>query len=51
MDKLPKYERQELENIKNYLVNYIEHISLFDKDFERAKKNSIFEYSIISLVI
>ena len=51
INKLSNKEKEELENIKNYLVNYIEHISLFEKDFERAKKNSIFEYSIISLII
>ena len=51
MNKLSYNDKQEIENIKNYLVNYIEHIYLFDKEFERAKKNSIFEYSIISLVI
>ena len=51
MNKLSKNDKQEIENIKNYLVNYIEHIYLFDKEFERAKKNSIFEYSIISLII
>ena len=51
MNKLSKNDKQEIENIKNYLLNYIEHIYLFDKEFERAKKNSIFEYSIISLII
>ena len=51
INKLSNKEKEELENIKNYLVNYIEHISLFEKDFERAKKDSIFEYSIISLII
>ena len=29
----------------------IEYIQIFEKDFEERKRNSIFEFSIISLVI
>jgi hypothetical protein len=41
----------EIKDIKNSLINYNEHIKLFEKDFEERKKNNIFEFSIISLVI
>ena len=42
---------QEIKYIKNCLLNYNEYIKLFTKDFEEKKRNSIFEFSIISLVI
>ena len=42
---------KEIQNIEFLLSKYNEHIVLFDKDFERAKKESIFEFSIISMVI
>jgi hypothetical protein len=41
----------EINEIKNCLLNYNEYIKLFSKDFEERKKDSIFEFSIISLVI
>ena len=42
---------KEINDIKNRLLNYNEYIKLFKKDFEERKRNSIFEFSIISLVI
>ena len=42
---------KEINDIKNRLLNYNEYIKLFTKDFEERKRNSIFEFSIISLVI
>ena len=42
---------KEIKYIKNSLLKYNEHIKLFEKDFEKRKRNSIFEFSIISMVI
>ena len=42
---------KEINDIKKRLLNYNEYIKLFSKDFEERKRNSIFEFSIISLVI
>jgi len=42
---------KEVKDFKNRLMNYNEYIKLFEKDFEKMKKNSIFEFTIISLVI
>ena len=42
---------KEINEIRFLLSKYNEHIVLFNKDFERAKKESIFEFSIISMVI
>ena len=42
---------KEIKDIKNRLLNYNEYIQIFEKDFEERKRNSIFEFSIISLVI
>ena len=41
----------EINDIKNRLTKYNEYIKFFEKEFENAKRNSIFEFSIISLVI
>ena len=46
--------KEELENIKDIerrLLNYNEYMKLFEEDFEIRKQNSVFEFSIISLVI
>lgn len=51
MNKLSQNDLAEIKNIQNILINYSEHMKLFEKEFERAKKNSIFEFSIISLAI
>ena len=42
---------KEINDIKYRLLNYNEYIKQFEKDFEERKRNSIFEFSIISLVI
>ena len=47
-------EKNDLENIidiQQKLYNYNDCIKLFEKDFEQRKRESIFEFSIISLVI
>ena len=48
---LNKEDLKEINDIKNSLLNYNEYIKLFMKDFEEKRRNSIFEFSIISLVI
>ena len=40
-----------INNIKKHFLNYNEYIKAFESDFEIRKKESIFEFSIISLVI
>ena len=42
---------KEINDIKNRLLKYNEYVNSFTKDFEERKRNSIFEFSIISLVI
>ena len=44
-------DKKDIIYIRNCLEQYVEYIKLFEKEFERAKRNSIFEYSIISLTI
>ena len=51
ISRLDQNSINEIENIKNCLSKYNEHIKFFEKEIDRAKKNSIFEYSIISLAI
>ena len=41
----------EINDIKNRLINYNEYIKLFEKDIEQRKRETIFEFSIISLVV
>ena len=48
---LDEKELKKINTIKNRLLNYNEYIKQFEKDFEERKRNSIFEFSIISLVI
>ena len=48
---LKNEDLKEITDIKNRLLNYNEYIKLFEKDFEKRMRNSIFEFSIISLVI
>ena len=40
-----------INDIRKRLLNYNEYMKLFEKDFEIRKKNSIFEFAIISLVV
>ena len=44
-------KRKEISYIQNCLGKYIEYTKIFEKEFERAKRNSVFEYSVISLTI
>ena len=43
--------KNEIEYIYNCLGQYVEYNKIFEKELERAKENSVFEYSIISLTI
>ena len=48
---LNKNKKNEIEDIYGRLLKYNEYIKIFDKGFEEAKKESIFDYSIISMII
>ena len=48
---LNKEDYEIIKNIKKRLMNYNEYIQFFEKDFEERKRNSIFDFSIISIVI
>ena len=48
---LDKDDYEKLNDIKKRLLNYNEYIKFFEKDFENRKRNSIFEFTIISMVI
>ena len=48
---LDKNDLEYIQDIKERLSNYNEYMKLFEKDFEERKRNSIFEFSIISLVV
>ena len=48
---LDNEDLKEINDIKNRLLKYNEYVNSFTKDFEERKRNSIFEFSIISLVI
>ena len=43
--------KNEIKYIYNYLGRYIEYTKIFEEEFERAKKESVFEFSIISATI
>ena len=43
--------KNEIIYIYNFLGKYIEYAKLFEEEFERAKKESVFEFSIISATI
>ena len=51
LNLLNENEFYEINDIKNRLKKYKKYINSFEKEFENSKKNSIFEFSIISLVI
>ena len=51
MQFLKKEDLKFINDIKERLIDYNEYIKLFEKDFEERKRNSIFEFSIISLVV
>ena len=48
---LSEEELKEINDIKYCLAKYNDCIKLFDKEFEKAKRGNIFEFSIISLVV
>ena len=48
---LDKDDYKIINDIKKCLLNYNEYISLFKKDINERKRKSIFEFSIISMVI
>ena len=48
---LNKDDFEYITDIKRRLLNYNDYIKLFEKDFEERKRLSIFEFSIISLVV
>ena len=51
LNLLKKDNLDEILDIKGRLGKYNKFIDLFNKEFEKAKKESIFEFSVISLVI
>ena len=48
---LNKKDFSEIKDIKNRLARYEKDIKIFDKDFSEAMKDSIIEFSIVSLAI
>ena len=48
---LKKEELNEINDIKNRLSPYKKYILFFENEFEKAKKESIFEFSVVSLVV
>ena len=51
LELLEKNDLKEMNDIKCRLSKYNNCINLFNKEFIKAKKESIFEFSIISLVV
>ena len=51
LQNLNKEDFDYITDIRKRLNNYNEYMKLFEKDFEQRKRNSIFEFSIISLVV
>ena len=51
LNLLSKEDLKEMNDIKNRLSKYNNSIKLFNNEFEKSKKESIFEFSVISLVI
>ena len=48
---LNQEDNNNINDIHNRLISYNEYMKMFEKDFEIRKKNSIFEFSIISLIV
>ena len=48
---LKKNDKNEILDIYSRLLKYNEYIKIFDKGFEQSKRESIFDYSIISMVV
>ena len=51
MNLLQKGDYIKINDVKNRLAKYEPNIELFDKNFKLALQNSIFEFSVISLVV
>ena len=51
ISKLDEKSKSEINYIHNCLGKYVEYAKQFEQEFERAKRDSAFEYSIISLEI
>jgi hypothetical protein len=51
LQKLNNSDLACINDIRKRLLKYNEYMKLFEKDFEKVKKNSIFEFTIISLVV
>ena len=51
LNLLKKDDLKEINDIKSRLSQYIQCIKLFNKEFEKSKKESIFEFSVISLIV
>ena len=51
LNHLYKNDLKDMNDIKYRLSKYIKCIKLFNKEYEKSKKESIFEFSIISLVV
>ena len=51
LNLLNKSDQKEIIDIKNRLSKYVNYVELFNKEFEKSKKESIFEFSVISLVV
>ena len=45
------YHLEEIEDIKNRLGQFDEEVKKFEEEFERAKRESIFEFSVTSIII
>ena len=51
ISQLDENDKNEINYIRNCLGKYVEYVKQFEQEFERAKRDSVFEYSIISLEI
>ena len=51
LNLLEKDDLKEMNNLKELLSNYNNCIKLFSQEFEKSKKESIFEFSVVSLVV
>ena len=48
ISQLDENDKNEINYIRNCLGKYVEYVKQFEQEFERAKRESVFEYSIIS---
>ena len=47
ISQLDENDKNEINYIRNCLGKYVEYVKQFEQEFERAKRESVFEYSII----